>query len=143
MNQEIEKMICIWATYTQENWLALLPIVIGAINNREASSTGLSPFFLMHGYHNKPIQLVEERTIRNWTKKDGEALAEGFLKRLQDATEWAQAAIAMSQEKQQLQANKTRTAAPQYKEKDWVFLNLRNVKTTRPSKKLEWLHRKY
>ncbi|KAI1507259.1 Dimer-Tnp-hAT dimerization containing protein [Pyrenophora tritici-repentis] len=39
MNQEIEKMIRIWATYTQENWLALLPIVIGAINNREASST--------------------------------------------------------------------------------------------------------
>jgi hypothetical protein len=89
MNQEIEKMIRIWATYTQENWLALLPIVIGAINNREASSTGLSPFFFMHGYHNEPIQLVEERTIRNRTKKDGEALAESFLKRLQDATEWA------------------------------------------------------
>jgi hypothetical protein len=41
----------------------------------------------MHGYHNKPIQLVEERTILNQTKKDGEALAESFLKRLQDATE--------------------------------------------------------
>jgi hypothetical protein len=66
----------------------------------------------MHGYHNEPIQLVEERTIQNQTKKDGEALAESFLKRLQDATEWTQAAIAISQEKQQLQANKTRTAAP-------------------------------
>jgi hypothetical protein len=50
----------------------------------------------MHGYHNEPIQLVEERTIQNQTKKDGEALAESFLKRLQDVTEWAQAAIAMS-----------------------------------------------
>ncbi|KNG46626.1 hypothetical protein TW65_06673 [Stemphylium lycopersici] len=70
MNQEIEKMIRIWATYTQENWLALLPIVIGAINNREASSTGLSPFFFMHGYHNEPIQLVEERTIQNRPKKE-------------------------------------------------------------------------
>ncbi|KAF7574116.1 hypothetical protein PtrM4_057390 [Pyrenophora tritici-repentis] len=143
MNQEIEKMIRIWATYTQENWLALLPIVIGAINNREASSTGLSPFFFMHGYHNEPIQLVEERTIQNRPKKDGEVLAESFLQRLQDATEWAQAAIAMTQEKQQYQANKARTAAPRYKEGDWVFLNLRNVKTTRPSKKLDWLHGKY
>ncbi|KAI1506846.1 Pol protein [Pyrenophora tritici-repentis] len=143
MNQEIEKMIRIWATYTQENWLALLPVVMGAINNREASSTGLSPFYFMHGYHNEPIQLVEDRTIQDRPKKDGEALAEGFLKRLQDATEWAQAAIAMTQEKQQHQANKTRTAAPQYKEGDWVFLNLRNVKTTRPSKKLDWLHGKY
>ncbi|KAI1687666.1 Pol protein [Pyrenophora tritici-repentis] len=143
MNQEIEKMIRIWATYTQENWLALLPIVMGAINNREASSTGLSPFYFMHGYHNEPIQLVEDRTIQDRPKRDGEALAEGFLKRLQDATEWAQAAIAITQEKQQHQANKTRTAAPQYKEGDWVFLNLRNVKTTRPSKKLDWLHGKY
>jgi hypothetical protein len=96
MNQEIEKMIRIWATYTQENWSALLLVVIAAINNREASLTGLSPFFFMHGYHNEPIQLVEERTIQNRTKKDGEALAESFLKRLQDVTEWAQAAIAMS-----------------------------------------------
>jgi hypothetical protein len=143
MNQEIEKMIRIWATYTQENWLALLPIIIGAINNREASSTGLSPFFFMHGYHNEPIQLVEERTIQDRPKKDGEALAESFLQRLHTATEWAQAAIAMTQEKQQQQANKTRTAAPQYRKGDWVFLNLRNVKTTRPSKKLDWLHGKY
>lgn len=143
MNQEIEKMIRIWATYTQENWSTLLPIIMGAINNRESSSTGLSPFFFMHGYHNEPIQLVEERTIQHRTKKDGEVLAEDFLKRLQEATEWAQAAIAMAQEKQQHQANKTRTAAPQYKEGDWVFLNLRNVKTTRPSKKLDWLHCKY
>ncbi|KAF7566012.1 hypothetical protein PtrM4_054460 [Pyrenophora tritici-repentis] len=97
----------------------------------------------MHGYHNEPIQLVEERTIQNRPKKDGEVLAESFLQRLQDATEWAQAAIAMTQEKQQYQANKARTAAPRYKEGDWVFLNLRNVKTTRPSKKLDWLHGKY
>jgi hypothetical protein len=65
----------------------------------------------MHGYHNEPIQLVEDRTIQI-QPKDGEALKEGFLKRLQDATEWAQAAIAISQEKQQLQAYRTRTAAP-------------------------------
>jgi hypothetical protein len=36
----------------------------------------------MHGYYNKPIQLVEERTIQDQTKKDSEALAESFLKRL-------------------------------------------------------------
>jgi hypothetical protein len=71
----------------QENWSALLLGIIAAINNREASSTGLSPFFFMHGYRNEPIQLVEERTIQNQTKKDGKALAESFFIRLQDATE--------------------------------------------------------
>jgi hypothetical protein len=113
--------------------LLLLPIVMGAIKNREASSTGLSPFFFMHGYHNEPIKLVEDRMVQDRARKDGETLAECFLERLQNASEWAQAAMAMAQEKQQQQANKTRTAAPQYKEGDWVFLNLRNVKTMRPS----------
>jgi hypothetical protein len=143
MNQEIEKMIRIWAVYTQDNWSSLLPIVMGAINNRESASTGISPFFFMHGYHNDPIQLVEAHPTQTEAKKDGKTLAESFLTRLQDATEWAQAAIATAQERQEVQANKKRTAAPQYKEGDWVFLNLRNVKTSRPSKKLDWLHGKY
>ncbi|KAM4067825.1 chromatin organization modifier domain-containing protein [Hirsutella rhossiliensis] len=43
----------------------------------------------------------------------------------------------------QAQANKHRTAAPRYEPGDWVYLNLRNVKTSRPCKKLDWLHAKY
>jgi hypothetical protein len=97
----------------------------------------------MHGYHNEPIQLHEDRTVQNRPRKDGEALAEDSIQRLQDATWWAQTAIAMAQERQEHYANRTRTAAPQYKEGDWVFINLKNVKTTRPSKKLDWLHGKY
>lgn len=142
MNQEIEKIIRIWATYTQDNWLDLLPIAMASINNREASSTGLSPFFFMHGYHNEPIRLVADRMIEG-KQKEGETLAEDFVRRLQDATEWAQAAIATAQEKQERFANKSRSAAPRYKPGDWVYLNLKNVKTTRPSKKLDWLHAKY
>jgi hypothetical protein len=60
---------------------------MGAINNREASSTRLSPFFFMHRYHNEPIKLVEERMVQNQAIKYGEALAESFLERLQNATE--------------------------------------------------------
>ncbi|KAM4061717.1 chromatin organization modifier domain-containing protein [Hirsutella rhossiliensis] len=95
----------------------------------------------MHGYHNEPIQLVEHRRTEDTTQ--GEATAEDFIQRLQDATEFAQAAIAMAQEIQQAQANKHRTAAPRYEPGDWVYLNLRNVKTSRPCKKLDWLHAKY
>jgi hypothetical protein len=101
MNQEIEKKIHIWATYMQEHWSLFFPIVMGAINNRKASSTGLSPFFFMHRYHNEPIKLVEERMVQDRARKDGETLAECFLERLQYASEWAQAAMAMAQEKQQ------------------------------------------
>ena len=97
----------------------------------------------MHRYHNEPIRLFEDRTIQSRPKKDGERLAEDFVQRLQDATQWAQAAIAIAQERQEHYANRNRTAAPQYKKGDWVFLNLKNVKTARPCKKLDWLHGKY
>ena len=95
----------------------------------------------MHGYHNEPIQLVEDRKAEDTTQ--GQAVAEDFIQRLQDATEFAQAAIAMAQEIQQAQANKHRTAAPRYKPGDWVYLNLKNIRTTRHCKKLDWLHAKY
>jgi hypothetical protein len=65
------------------------------------------------------------------------------VNRLRDATEWAQAAIANAQEKQQNQSNRTRQAAPVYHTGDKVWLNLRNVRSQRPSKKLDWLHARY
>ncbi|KAM4055844.1 Pol-like protein [Hirsutella rhossiliensis] len=113
----------IWTNYLQENWLDLLPIAMATINEREATSTGLSPFFFMHGYHNEPIQL--EKLQRRISFRD------------------YRTPRTMAQEIQQAQANKHRTAAPRYKPGDWVYLNLRNVKTSRPCKKLDWLHAKY
>ncbi|OKP10450.1 hypothetical protein PENSUB_4119, partial [Penicillium subrubescens] len=68
---------------------------------------------------------------------------ETFVNRLREATDWAQAAIASAQALQEEQANRRRQAAPVYKKDDWVWLNLRNVRTQRPSKKLDWLHARY
>jgi hypothetical protein len=42
-------------TYTQEDWAEHLPSAELAINNRNATSTGVSPFFMMHGYNVDPI----------------------------------------------------------------------------------------
>jgi transposase InsO family protein len=44
-NQEVERILRAFTTYTQDDWDTLLPIVATAINNRNASATGLSPFF--------------------------------------------------------------------------------------------------
>jgi hypothetical protein len=140
-NQEVERILRAFSTYAQDDWLSLLPIVAAAINNRDAASTGLSPFFFTHGYHIDPIGLddVEEPQSTLLPEKAGET----FVNRLRDATDWTQSAIAMAQEEQQNQANKLRQAAPVYKQGDQVWLNLRNVRSQRPSKKLDWLHAKY
>ena len=140
-NQEVERILRIFTTYAQENWNELLPITAGAINNRDAASTGLSPFFFTHGYHIDPIALEEAKPIE--TRTLPERSGRDFIQRLRDATEWAQSAIAVAQEKQQNQANRTRQAAPVYRKNDYVWLNLRNIRTRRTSKKLDWLHARY
>jgi hypothetical protein len=48
-----------------------------------------------------------------------------------------------AQQQQEAQANRTRQPAPRYQVGDWVWLNLRNVQTSRTSKKLDWKNAKF
>ena len=142
-NQEVERILRVFTSYAQDDWAGLLPIVAIAINNRDAASIGISPFFFTHGYHIDPIG-IETANFTEGSRGIGPELAgEAFVKRLREATDWAQAAIASAQDKQQEQANRSRQAAPIYREGDQVWLNLRNIRSRRQSKKLDWVHAKY
>jgi hypothetical protein len=72
----------------------LLPTVQAALMNKNSSITGLSPFFFLHGYHMKPIKLINECAIRKKPLKPPKRVAKDAIKRLHEATEWAQASIA-------------------------------------------------
>ncbi|KAM4061441.1 retrovirus polyprotein [Hirsutella rhossiliensis] len=119
-----------------DNWEELLPAAMMAINNHNSTSTGLSPFFITHGYHVDPIQVKEK------LRTDGRSpvtRAESIVQRFREATEWAQAAIASAQEQQEKNANSRRQPSDQFKPGDKVWLRLRNIRSNRPSKKLDWL----
>jgi hypothetical protein len=141
-NQEIKQILRIFTTYAQDDWKDLLLIVAVAINNRDAASTGISPFFFTYGYHVDLISLDEASQLQDVLTPPGIA-GETFVNRLREAIDWAQAAITSAQAQQEEQTNQWRQAAPTYKKDDWVWLNLRNVRTQRPSKKLDWLHARY
>ncbi|KJZ69178.1 hypothetical protein HIM_11431 [Hirsutella minnesotensis 3608] len=139
-NQEVERYLRIFATYAEDDWDELLPAAMMAINNHNSTSTGLSPFFVTHGYHVDPIQVKEK------LRTDGKspvARAECIVQRLQEATEWAQAAIASAQKQQEKNANTRRQPSDQFKPGDKVWLRLRNIRSDRPCKKLDWLSAKY
>jgi hypothetical protein len=51
--------------------------------------------------------------------------------------------MAAAQESQERSANRTRAQAPSYKVGDKVWLSLENIKTDRPSKKLDARHAKF
>ena len=66
-----------------------------------------------------------------------------FVAKLREAQDWVAASIAAGQQRMEENANKRRMAAEEFKVGDEVWLDLRNINTPKPSKKLDWLHRKF
>jgi predicted aspartyl protease len=142
MNQTVETYVRTFVNDAQDDWVRWMPIAELSINNRDAQSTGVSPFFLLHGYHVEPVQLTEE--LREERTGDSPVQqADQIVRQLEKAREWAQTAMAVSQQEQEEAANRTRQQAPELRIGDKVWLNLKNVRTTRQSKKLDWKNAKY
>ena len=144
-NQVLEAYLSAFVAYTQDDWAEHLPSAELAINNRNATSTGISSFFMTHGYNIDPIQIDEALGERDGRARNMSPIARGeqVVKKLKDARDWAEAAIAVAQQTQEQHANRYRQPAIQFKVGDKVWFNLKNVKTDRPSKKLDWQHAKY
>ena len=135
MNQSLEEYIRLFCSYAQDDWAPLLPFAELAINNRDTASTGVSPFFLSHGYHMEPFAF-ETDTLRS-SEKSPIQIGESILSKLRQARDWAQAAIATAQQQQEEFANRHRQPAISFRVGDKVWLNLKNIKTDRPSRKFD------
>lgn len=142
MNQTIEAYIRIFTNYDQDDWVGLLPYAELAINNRDAASTKVSPFFLMHGYHIEPVKFTNDEPMPTGVQSPIQQ-ADDIVRKLKQATDWAQAAMAVAQQSQEEAANRTRQQAPAFKVGDKVWLDLRNIRTKRPCKKLDTKYAKF
>jgi hypothetical protein len=142
MNQTVEAYIRIFTNYDQDNWVDLLSYAELAINNRDATATKVSPFFLMHGYHVEPVTFTDDEPTATTTQSPIQQ-ADSIIYKLKQATDWAQAAMAVAQQSQEEAANRTRQQAPAFKVGDKVWLDLRNIRTKRPCKKLDTKYAKF
>jgi hypothetical protein len=142
MNQTLETYLRMFIDHAQDDWYDMLPSAEIAINGRNAASTGVSPFFLQHGYHVDPLNVTEEiepsTTLGSPVKQ-----AEAIVRKLQDARQWAQTAMATAQQVQETATNRNRQQSPNFKVGDKVWLNLTNIRTDRPTKKLDAKHAKF
>jgi hypothetical protein len=86
-----------------------------AINNWNATSTGISPFFLMYGYDVDLLSLSRGREELHATGGFRVARREAFAAKLKEATEVAQAAMATAQERQEEYANRARQVVEQFR----------------------------
>jgi transposase InsO family protein len=140
-NQVIEAYFRMFVNYAQDDWPKWSFLAQLAINNRDATSTGVSPFFFSHGYHLNPLDFTEEPEYREGSNPV--RAAERMAYKLREVTEWAQTAMAAAQQTQEDYANRGRDAAMHYKVGDKVWLDLRNIKTDRPMKKFDACHAKF
>lgn len=139
-NQEIQTYLRCYVDYSQGDWEELSAGAQLALNNRVSAATGLSPFYIEHGYHAEPLE-VKEATITE--RNSREVAARRFLERIQETTAFIQSAAAATSQRYEDQANKQRKGAYSYKVGDWVWLNTKNYGSKRPSKKLDAKHEKF
>lgn len=139
-NQEVETYLRKFVTYEQDDWIRWIPIAQIAINNKQATSTQISPFFMSHGYNAEEITINMTSDIPTGTPA---SRGQVVVNKLREAHDFAQASMVVAQQSQEKYANQKREASLTYRFGDKVWLNLKNVTSDRPSKKLDWIHAKF
>lgn len=143
MNAEVETYLRIYCSYGQRNWVDILPSAQLALNSRDSATTGLSPFFMTHGYNLEILDLNEPSNQSDRRRRSPIQQGEEIVQKLKTASDWAQASMASAQQLQEAYSNNSRDVAPAYCVGQPVWLDLRHVKTDRPSKKLDMKNKKF
>jgi transposase InsO family protein len=133
VNQELEQYLRIFVNQRQDDWVDLLPLAEFQYNNHIHSSTQHPPFLLETGRLPRMGFEPDQRPSRVESVNE-------FKDRMKDTLEEAKAALAKSKDDMTRYYNQKRTAAPEYKPGDKVFLDASDIHTTRPSKKLSHRH---
>lgn len=139
-NQEVETYLRTFVAYEQDDWTQWIPLAQISINNKPATSTQISPFFMCHGYNAEEITIDAQE---KFPVKTPASRGQQVVEKLKEAHEFAQMSMAVAQQAQEKYANEKRDATISYHVGDKVWLNLKNIKSDRPCKKLDWIHGKY
>ena len=130
VNQVLEQYLRCTINYHQDNWVDLLPLAEFAYNNTLQGSTQQTPFFANYGHHPRFDQLhlnVSENPA-----------ATDLATRLSDIQEQMKQSLLEAQRHQKTNADKSRKEHPDISVGDKVWLLRRNLRTRRPSDKLDY-----
>lgn len=127
-NQTLEQYLRVYCNYQQMNWAELLPLAEFAYNNAPSATTGISPFFANKGYNqNLFVQIECELLSEN---------ARDYVVNLDELHTELKNSIAEAQKRYQVSADARRSASPDIKIGDEVYVLAKFIRMTRPSKKL-------
>lgn len=127
-NQEVEQYLRLFINHRQDDWAEWLSLAEFCLNNRIQSSTRQTPFMLNSGRHPR----MGTEPLRDSKM----ASVDIFLKSMAEARKEAEAALQKAAEDMSRFYDQGRRHLS-YKVGDMVWLDGKDIKTNRPSKKLE------
>lgn len=137
-NQDIQAYLRAYCNFHQTDWDTLLPAAMLGLNNRPSITRGgVSPFFASHGFDVDPIQMAHEPSAEGSRFYEAESL----VAKLGEVNALMGSALAAAQQRQE-DLQSARPARP-FAVGDKVWLDIRNLRTWRPSQKLDWKHQKF
>ena len=137
-NKEMERYLRTYVDYQQQDWSEWLPQAEFAANALYTEATGLSPFFANTGQEPKmDFDLDELQPPQSTNERLQQAQARSVVDRMRAIWEFARENIGKAQARQSEFANRHRKDIT-FNEGDSVWLSTKNLKTDRPSKKLDY-----
>ncbi len=130
INQTLEHFIRNYCNYQQDNWSNLLSMAEFSYNNSRHSATGVSPFFALYGYNPR---FEVQGPFANTESTSGTSMANTW----QSHWKFIQEQQIEAQKSTAYYYNRHRSSPPDYKVGDMVWVDAKNIKTVRPSKKLD------
>jgi transposase InsO family protein len=132
-NSVMEQYLRAHVSYLQDDWAKWLPLAEFAANNQASESTGVSPFFGLHGYDPKwQIDLTPPAANDN-----DDARAHTAARHIHEIHDHLRTELVRAQDRQAAGADAHRIPAPRFLPGDKVWLNARNITTRRPARKLD------
>ena len=132
INAVLEQYLRAYVTYLQNDWKKYLSLAEFAANNQVSDTTTLSPFFGIYGRHPKCSFQLDQATTN-----PEEINAQETAERLSHIHDTLRSEMKYAQARQIEGADRSRTPAPVFRQNDLVWLDSRNIRTERPSRKLE------
>jgi len=129
LNQTIEAYLRAFVGHEQDNWVGLLPMAEFAYNNWVTMGNGMSPFYANYGFHPVSSDPAASGPLNPASKLYAHwmhAVHKASAKELEAA-----------HARMRRYTNPQRTEPPKYRIGDLVMLNGCNIKTRRPSRKLD------
>jgi transposase InsO family protein len=132
INRTLEQYLRCYLNYEQNNWAEYLPIAQIAINDAVTDTTGITPFYANYGYH---------PNIRNaeLPVKEINDSAEKRVQKISQLHQQIRNDIDFMARRRAQYYNQRRQETPTLKEGDRAYLLRKNLRTTRPSDKLDFV----